>query len=292
MKKHRHCEPNEAIHAPVQHGLTRRCAARDDGLLSCFRAGLIARTTGLILACASQVITSLPANAQTATVQSAPVETANPVPAPAILPAPGTAPPATAAAPVRKAGPATGNLPVPVLTNTFQSLDWAALSRPRQAALKPLAAQWKNFSDVQKRKWISLSTNFDRMNAAEQGKLHGRMVQWAALSPRQREQARLNFAEVQKITPQQRNEKWQAYQALSPEAKQKLAKSAQPKPPRTALAAKPAAPGKLLQVPVAKDAKRIGLPTSPANVDNKTWLAKPKSAQTPASAVAHGNAAQ
>lgn len=241
-------------------------------------------TVSLILAFAFLAINPLSAKSQAVAAQPALVETASSAPAPNIVPTPGPAP---LAAPARKASQIAGNLPVPVFTNTFQSLDWAALSGPQQIALKPLAAQWKTFSDVQKRKWISISTNYAQMNADEQGKLHARMAQWAALSPRQREQARLNFAEIQKITPQQKNEKWQAYQALSPEAKQKLAESAQPKPPRTALAAKPAPPGKLLQVPVAKDAKVIGLPASSANVNNKTWLAKSKSAQTPASAAAH-----
>ncbi|PKO60802.1 MAG: hypothetical protein CVU24_11450 [Betaproteobacteria bacterium HGW-Betaproteobacteria-18] len=241
-------------------------------------------TAGLILACAVLAINPLLARAQTASAQPVPVDTVNSTPALLKVPAPGPAP---LAAPVRKASQVARNLPAPVFTNTFQSLDWVALSGPQQVALKPLAAQWKTFSDVQKRKWISISTNFNQMNADEQGKLHARMAQWAALSPRQREQARLNFAEIQKITPQQKNEKWQAYQALSPEAKQKLAESAQPKPPRTALAAKPTPPGKLLQVPVAKDAKVIGLPASSANVNNKTWRAKPTSAKTPASAAAH-----
>lgn len=244
---------------------------------------------GLMLTCAFLAISPLPAKSQAVAAQPAPVETASSAPAPNIVPAPGTA---SLAAPVRKASQITGKLPVPVFTNTFQSLDWATLSGPQQAALKPLAAQWKNLSNVQKRKWVSLSTNFAQMNAAEKSKLHERMVQWAALSPRQREQARLNFAEIQKITPQQKNEKWQAYQALSPEAKQKLVKSAQPKPPRTALATKPAPPEKLHRVPVAKDAKGIVLPASSADVNNKTWLAKPKSAQTPASAVIHDNPAK
>jgi hypothetical protein len=125
------------------------------------------------------------------------------------------------------------------LSNPLATLEWTSLSKEQQTALYPLATGWEKLSDLQKRKWISLSANFSKMTATDQTKLHERMVQWATLSPKQREHARLNFAEVQKITPQEKNEKWQAYQALSPEAKQKLAKSAQPKPPRTALATRP-----------------------------------------------------
>jgi hypothetical protein len=138
----------------------------------------------------------------------------------------------------------------PDLSTSFSSLDWASLTPQQHLSLKPLDASWKSLSDAQKRKWLSMSASYPQMNPADQLKLHARMAQWAALSSRQREQARLNFAEVQKVSPDQKNEKWQAYQALSPEEKQKLAKSAQPKPPSTALAAQPVAPGKLNRLPL------------------------------------------
>jgi len=135
------------------------------------------------------------------------------------------------------------------LSNPLATLEWAALSKEQKMALHPLATGWEKLSDVQKKKWITLSANFSKMTQADQAKLHERMVQWAALSPKQREHARLNFAEAQKITPQEKNEKWQAYQALSPEDKQKLAKSAQPKPPRTALAPKPVPASQISRIP-------------------------------------------
>lgn len=146
----------------------------------------------------------------------------------------------------------------------FSSLAWNTLSPVQQAALKPLANTWENLSDQQKRKWISVCSNYPRMTADEQTKLHTRMKQWAALSPRQREQARLNFAEVQKTIPpsQVKNEQWQAYQSLSPEEQKKLAKSAQSKPPRTALAAQPAPPNKLHQLPLVTNPKQPDLPAS------------------------------
>ena len=136
------------------------------------------------------------------------------------------------------------------LSNPLATLEWAVLSKEQKMALHPLAAGWEKLSDVQKKKWITLSANFSKMTQTDQTKLHERMVQWSALSPKQREHARLNFAEAQKITPQEKYEKWQAYQALSPEAKQKLAKSAQPKPPRTALAPKPVPASQISRISV------------------------------------------
>jgi hypothetical protein len=49
------------------------------------------------------------------------------------------------------------------------------------------------------------------------------MREWAALSPQQRTLARLNFADAKQLSLEEKRSKWEAYQALSPEAKQKLA---------------------------------------------------------------------
>lgn len=157
-----------------------------------------------------------------------------------------------------------------VLPTSFASPEWSALSPAQKTALKPLATSWINLSDAQKRKWLSLSANFPQLPVAEQTKLHERMVQWAALSPRQREQARLNFADTKQVDPQKKNEQWQAYQALSPEEKQKLAKSAQPQPPRTALAAQPVASDKINRLPLAKS------PSSVGSLSGSTLLTRPK----------------
>jgi Protein of unknown function (DUF3106) len=124
--------------------------------------------------------------------------------------------------------------------------EWKDLSPSQQVALKPLAANWQTLNEAQKRKWLELSKNYASLPAPEQTKMHARMADWASLSPQQRAQARLNFAEhqvlTQGLTPEQRKAQWQAYQLLSPEEKQKLAASS-PKPPAgAATVAKPADP--------------------------------------------------
>lgn len=178
------------------------------------------------------------------------------------------------------------NAPKPVLAasanNGSTAIEWATLSSAQQFALRPLQGNWTTLSDQQKRKWLSLSANFPRLNADEQAKLHSRMAQWAALSPRQREQARLNYAEVQKISPIQKSEKWEAYQALDPNDKKKLAATAQPKPPRTALAANPAPSDKINQVPLIESAGRIRLPVPMSDSPGQTLLVKPLPPSRPA----------
>lgn len=204
-----------------------------------------------------------------------------------LAPAPGLAQ-APTAAPLAK--PAKTPTDV-VVAASLSSPDWHSLTPAQHNALKPLATSWANLSDVQKRKWLTLSANYPHMSVTEQAKLHEHMVQWAALTPRQREQARLNFAETKQITPQQKNEKWQAYQALSAEEKQKLAKSAQPKPPSTALAAQPVASDRINRMPMTKNAHGVALPTTPPSLSKNTLLVKPKPPtlpKAPASSVIHG----
>jgi hypothetical protein len=93
---------------------------------------------------------------------------------------------------------------------------WAELTEAQRQALAPLAPKWDTISEAQKRKWLALSQNFPKMSGAEQAKLHSRMTEWAALSPQQRTQARLNFGETQRISPDDKKAKWEAYQAPSP----------------------------------------------------------------------------
>ena len=126
---------------------------------------------------------------------------------------------------------------------------WTELTPSQQQALGPLAGRWTEISEQQRRKWVTLSQNFHKLPAPEQEKLHSRMTDWAALSVQQRNQARLNFAETNKLAPDDKKAQWEAYQALSAEEKQKLAAGATKKPAGAAIAIKPVAPQKMVVVP-------------------------------------------
>lgn len=151
---------------------------------------------------------------------------------------------------------------------------WSELSPLQQQALKPLAANWSHIDEAQKRKWLSLSRNFGNMPQAEQAKLHSRMTEWVALSPRQRSQARLNFAETKKLSPDEKVTKWQAYQTLNPEEKRKLAASAPSKPKGAATAVKPVPAQKLVTPPDLKAPRSAASAPSAVSrqVDRKTLL--------------------
>lgn len=133
---------------------------------------------------------------------------------------------------------------------------WAELTPDQQQALKPLAGQWTTMSEAQKRKWIALSRNYRTMAPADQARLRSRMTEWVSLSPQQRTQARLNFGEAKGLSPGDRKAKWEAYQALSPEEKRKLAAGAGARTPPTAAAVRPVPAQKLARTPSgSSDAK-------------------------------------
>ncbi|MBX9872600.1 MAG: DUF3106 domain-containing protein [Burkholderiaceae bacterium] len=125
---------------------------------------------------------------------------------------------------------------------------WRELNPAQQQALSPLSTHWDRLSEERKRKWLVISKNFSSLSPAEQVKLHRRMSEWVTLSQQQRIQARQNFSEIQKLSPEQKASEWEAYQALSADEKRKLATQAPPKPAGLA-AGKPGAQPKLTSVP-------------------------------------------
>lgn len=151
---------------------------------------------------------------------------------------------------------------------------WSELKPVQQQSLAPLASTWNTLQEGHRRKWIAVAQTYPTLGLAEQQKLHSRMVEWAALKPQDRELARLNFAETKKIAPAERAANWEAYQALSPEERQKLVDGAKPKPSGAAVAVKPVATSKLTVVPTAQkapDAKRP-LVTNPQSLNRSTLL--------------------
>jgi len=117
-----------------------------------------------------------------------------------------------------------GQKKVPAKTNEATKPEWTELTASQKLALQPLRENWRYLGDVSKRKWIALSINFNLMAPAEQLKLHARMNEWVALSQQERTQARLNFAQSKQLPQSHKSATWEAYQALSPEEKTKLAR--------------------------------------------------------------------
>lgn len=162
---------------------------------------------------------------------------------------------------------------------------WSQLTPPQQQALAPLASSWNtSMSDPQKRKWLEISKNYATLTPQAQDTLNSRMNEWIALSPQQRAQARLNFGKTlelsRQLTPEEKKAKWDAYQALTPEEKQKLASTASPRASGAATAVKPVSPQKLATVP-AQAASQQAL-TPALKISPSPAAALPRSANSAA----------
>jgi hypothetical protein len=151
---------------------------------------------------------------------------------------------------------------------------WNELSEKQRKILHPLGATWNTLGTSRKEKWLVIANNYPNLSPAEQSKLTSRMAEWAALKPHEREQARLNFADTKKISPSTRAANWEAYQALSPEDRQKLASQAAGKPAGAAIVVKPVAPNKLTTVPFTRHTPTNVRP-SMTQLDPNTLLPRP-----------------
>ncbi|MGN1056633.1 MAG: DUF3106 domain-containing protein [Comamonas sp.] len=142
--------------------------------------------------------------------------------------------------------------------------DWRDITAAQRQVLTPLRDRWNTMGALAKRRWLVLADRYPSMDESERNKLDSRMRTWASLSAQQRNQARLNFENIKRLSPQELQAKWDEYQALSEAERQRLAEEA-----RKAKAAKKtkAAKRKLAQVPAKKPVAPVHIPAAPAPVE-------------------------
>ena len=90
-----------------------------------------------------------------------------------------------------------------------------------------------------KAKWLEVASRFPAMPAADQQRLQERMAEWARMTPAERGRARLSFQESKLLSPEQKQARWEAYQALPDEERKALAVRAKPVEERARGAAAP-----------------------------------------------------
>lgn len=103
---------------------------------------------------------------------------------------------------------------------------WAALTPKQQALLAPLERDWAGISDAQRSKWLSATPTLATMSGEEIKRVHDRIRDWTAMSPADRLNARIGFQVARQLTAEQRQARWEAYQALPAEERQALADKA------------------------------------------------------------------
>ncbi|WP_374431443.1 DUF3106 domain-containing protein [Ideonella dechloratans] len=105
---------------------------------------------------------------------------------------------------------------------------WQELPPAQQRALAPLAHDWDQLPEERQRKWQDVARRFDHMTPAQRQRVQQRMTEWARMSPQERDRARLNYQKAQELSASERQSRWEAYQALSPEQRKALAAKAKP----------------------------------------------------------------
>lgn len=103
---------------------------------------------------------------------------------------------------------------------------WSTLTPAQQKTLEPLRPTWDSIDAPRKKKWIEVAERFPQMPAEERRRVQERMAAWAAMSPAERAQARLQFQETRRIGAEERQSRWQAYQSLPEEERKRLAETA------------------------------------------------------------------
>lgn len=106
---------------------------------------------------------------------------------------------------------------------------WTELTPAQQQVLAPLAAEWNGLDDIRKKKWLEIAARYAQMGPEEQQRLQARMREWTQLTPEQRRLARESYARAKKLDAGQKSAKWEKYQSLPDEEKQKLAAKAEKK---------------------------------------------------------------
>jgi Protein of unknown function (DUF3106) len=104
------------------------------------------------------------------------------------------------------------------------SPQWSALSPAQQQILAPLAQQWNQLDSLSQEKWLRVASRYPALPPDAQQRVIDRMHKWAALPDSERGQARLRFQQAQQLSPEERQQRWQAYQALSPQEREALAR--------------------------------------------------------------------
>jgi hypothetical protein len=132
---------------------------------------------------------------------------------------------------------------------------WASLSTVQQQALAPLQAEWATLEPSRRSKWLELAARFPTMPPEERRRVQERMAAWVRLTPAERTNARMQFQEVRQLPAEERQAKWQAYQALSEDERKELAarSKASVKP-----AATPTSAGKESKVAGGQESQSVG----------------------------------
>ncbi|WP_416462790.1 DUF3106 domain-containing protein [Rubrivivax gelatinosus] len=105
---------------------------------------------------------------------------------------------------------------------------WTQLTAAQRKALAPLQDDWRNIDSTGKERWLSVAARFPKMSQSERQRVQERMAAWTQLTPSERARARLQFQQARQFSAEDRQARWQAYQALPDDERKQLAERARP----------------------------------------------------------------
>lgn len=141
---------------------------------------------------------------------------------------------------------------------------WQTLNPGQQHLLAALEGEWSEMDPSRRSKWLELAARYPGLPADEQLRVQERISSWAKLSPAERQQARLGFRAARELKADERQAKWEAYQALPTERRQELADKAAQKLSQPTSGGKPGA-RPATKAPAPPSAQPLMVPVLPKN---------------------------
>lgn len=121
------------------------------------------------------------------------------------------------------------------------AVPWASLTPAQRNAIGQLERDWNHLTPAQQHKWLEVANRLQSRPAPEQERTQQRMSDWSRLPPQERAQTRLNFQEMRQLSRQERQQQWEAYQALPADQRRALADRAATAEPDNRRATRPPA---------------------------------------------------
>jgi hypothetical protein len=103
------------------------------------------------------------------------------------------------------------------------AVPWSSLTSSQRSAIGQLERDWNRLTPSQQHKWLEVANRLPSRSASEQERTQQRMGDWSRLPPQERAQTRLNFQELRQLGREERQQQWEAYQALPVDQRRALA---------------------------------------------------------------------
>jgi hypothetical protein len=104
-----------------------------------------------------------------------------------------------------------------------QAVPWSSLTPAQRSAIGQLERDWNRLTPPQQQKWLEVANRLPSRPASEQERTQQRMGEWSRLPPQERAQSRVNFQELRQLSREERQQQWEAYQALPVDQRKALA---------------------------------------------------------------------